>query len=284
VDALLDIFLSYLSGFKGLSGATFVVSTGLAGALTWFTNKRAIQEFTEREEKKLKEAGSRTNSLLPKIIEAGRHLAGEPNSREEAIRSQMKEVDLEMRSMIRNIDAFSSEVSGVVAGAETSLLEAKVSVENAGFLCDLVDVNRRGIEDILGLLREAGRLDESYNLVDVDGLDPGLVEELERGLAMFKKLESSQFLTDRSRIIKRVEERIGKTREKVEGITDGEFPVSGQTGEVFPRRPQVGDMDIPGPLRLPSGAQNTSQQLRRPAQGKRSRQQEQPKRERRGRT
>ncbi len=186
--------------------------------------------------------------------------------------------------MSREINGFGSEVEEVAEERKVHLFQGTVSLENSKVLYGLADMQRRAIEEVLGLLREAGRLDENDNLVDVDGLDPGLVEELERGLAMFKKLESSQFLTDRSRIIKRVEERIGKTREKVEGITDGEFPVSGQTGEVFPRRPQVGDMDIPGPLRLPSGAQNTSQQLRRPAQGKRSRQQEQPKRERRGRT
>ncbi len=283
MDVVLNTLQSYLSGFTGWGGAAFAVSTGLAGVLTWFNVKRVNQEWVEEAEKLIQEADRITNSLVTRINEAGRSLTEEPSSREKDIGNQFRAVESEIESVSREINGFGSEVEEVAEERKVHLFQGTVSLENSKVLYGLADMQRRAIEEVLGLLREAGRLDENDNLVDVDGLDPELVGKLERSLAEFKNLKSSQFMTDGSEIIEGLKGRIEGIRNETEGITDSESPASGRTGESSTGAlPAAGSTDIPGQLQLPLG--NRSPESRQPVRPARQTRSQQPQQRGRGRT
>jgi archaellum component FlaC len=271
LDVVLNTLQSYLSGFTGWGGAAFAVSTGLAGVLTWFNVKRVNQEWVEETEKLIQEADRITNSLVTRINEAGRSLTEEPSSREKDIGNQFRAVESEIESVSREINGFGSEVEEVAEERKVHLFQGTVSLENSKVLYGLADMQRRAIEEVLGLLREAGRLDENDNLVDVDGLDPELVGKLERSLA------------DGSEIIEGLKGRIEGIRNETEGITDSESPASGRTGESSTGAlPAAGSTDIPGQLQLPLG--NRSPDSRQPVRPARQTRSQQPQQRGRGRT
>lgn len=252
MDALLNLLLSYLSGFTGVGGAAFAVSSGLAGLLTWFNIRKANQEAAETAEKRRQETEKRTSSVLTNLKDAGRFLTGEPSSQEKEIDNQLLNLEAEKDSLRHEIASFNSTLQlKHIEGVSPHYFQTRASISNAQSLLSIIKTHLLAIRESQEVLSYVGRLDENGRLVDKDELDPIAAERLET--------------------------------ERLKGIVNSGSAGPGQTGTPSTRAlPTAGSTpDVPGQLRLPLGGRSTSQQPVRPAQQTRS---QQTQRRRRGRT
>lgn len=287
MDALLNLLLSYLSGFTGVGGAAFAVSSGLAGLLTWFNIRKANQEAAETAEKRRQETEKRTSSVLTNLKDAGRFLTGEPSSQEKEIDNQLLNLEAEKDSLRHAIASFNSTLQlKHIEGVSPHYFQTRASISNAQSLLSIIKTHLLAIRESQEVLSYVGRLDENGRLVDKDELDPIAAERLEHVLSRVEEVTSSSFMVNESRILQELEERLERIRnetERLKGIVNSGSAGPGQTGTPSTRAlPTAGSTpDVPGQLRLPLGGRSTSQQPARPAQQTRS---QQTQRRRRGRT
>lgn len=158
MDALLNLLLSYLSGFTGVGGAAFAVSSGLAGLLTWFNIRKANQEAAETAEKRRQETEKRTSSVLTNLKDAGRFLTGEPSSQEKEIDNQLLNLEAEKDSLQHEIDSFNSTLQlKHIEGVSPHYFQTRASISNAQSLLSIIKTHLLAIRESQEVLSYVGQ-------------------------------------------------------------------------------------------------------------------------------